>query len=309
MLPFNPLWIVSETSAKEPKRLLQKVGKEMSMYNFALLDENSKREVRRALLKAIAVPGFQVPFASRELPIFYGWGTGGLQITLSIIGRKEILKVFDQGDDDSVNAVNLKRLIQLTTGVKVTSDTTAATLMQTRHRIPEQPLRADQVLVLQVPQPEPLRTVESRETETVRMHSEKDYGKMFVKLYEDVLHHGEITLASNYPVLVFDRHLMAPSPIPRWDVPKLNHAENLYLFGAGREKKIYAVPPFTNVEPLSLDDYAFRVEDFSGKACVFCGSTNSYLNEIPSPRGSGHVYACSDTHFCKENRRQEAVQK
>jgi alpha-D-ribose 1-methylphosphonate 5-phosphate C-P lyase len=269
------------------------------MYNFALLDENSKREVRRALLKAIAVPGFQVPFASRELPIFYGWGTGGLQITLSIIGREEILKVFDQGDDDSVNAVNLKRLIQLTTGVEITSDTAAATLMQTRHRIPEQPLRSDQVLVLQVPQPEPLRKVESRETETVRMHSEKDYGKMFVKLYEDVLHHGEITLASDYPVLVLDRHLMAPSPIPRWDVPKLNNAENLYLFGAGREKKIYAVPPFTHVEPLSLDDYAFRVEDFSGKSCIFCGSTNSYLNEIPAPQGSGHVCACSDTHFCR----------
>ena len=38
------------------------------MYNFALLDENSKREIRRAVLKAIAIPGFQVPFASRELP-------------------------------------------------------------------------------------------------------------------------------------------------------------------------------------------------------------------------------------------------
>ena len=61
------------------------------MYNFALLDENSKREVRRALLKAIAIPGFQVPFASRELPIFYGWGTGGLQITLSVIGKEEII--------------------------------------------------------------------------------------------------------------------------------------------------------------------------------------------------------------------------
>ena len=87
------------------------------MYNFALLDENSKREVRRALLKAIAIPGFQVPFASRELPIFFGWGTGGLQITLSVIGREEILKVFDQGDDNSVNAVNLKRLIQLITNL------------------------------------------------------------------------------------------------------------------------------------------------------------------------------------------------
>jgi alpha-D-ribose 1-methylphosphonate 5-phosphate C-P lyase len=272
------------------------------MYNFALLDESSKREVRRALLKAIAIPGFQVPFASRELPIFFGWGTGGLQITLSIIGPEEVLKVFDQGDDDSVNAVNLKRLIQLTTGVEVTNLTAAATLLQTRHRIPEQTLRSDQVLVLQVPMPEPLRKVEFRETETVRMHAEKDYGKIYVKLYEDVLHHGEITLSSDYPVLVFHRHLMATTPIPRWDVPKLHQAEHLSLFGAGREKKIYAVPPYTDVEPLSLEDHAFRVEDFTGKACVFCGSTQSYLNEIPASAGGRQAHACSDVAFCHANR-------
>jgi alpha-D-ribose 1-methylphosphonate 5-phosphate C-P lyase len=135
------------------------------------------------------------------------------------------------------------------------------------------------------------------------MHAEKDYGKMFVNLYEDVLHHGEITLASDYPVLVFDRHLMATTPIPRWDVPKLNGADSLYLFGAGREKKIYAVPPYTRVEPLSLDDYAFRVEDFAGRACLFCGSTESYLNEIPAPDGSGRAHVCSDTHYCRSNRK------
>ena len=31
-------------------------------YNFAFLDEGSKREIRRAVLHAIAVPGYQVPF-------------------------------------------------------------------------------------------------------------------------------------------------------------------------------------------------------------------------------------------------------
>lgn len=275
------------------------------MYNFALLDENSKREVRRAILKAIAIPGFQVPFASRELPIFYGWGTGGLQITLSIIGRDEVLKVIDQGDDDSVNAVNLKRLIELTTGVTLTTETEKATLLQTRHRIPEHPLRSDQVLVLQVPMPEPLRKVEPREAETVRMHAEKDYGKMYVKLYEDVLHHQEITLASDYPVLVFDRYVMATTPIPRWDVPKLHNSDNLHLFGAGREKKIYAVPPHTQVVPLSLSDYAFRVENFDGKKCALCGSSTSYLNELPKLEGKKTTYACSDTDYCRLSRTKE----
>lgn len=272
------------------------------MYNFALLDENSKREVRRALLKAIAIPGFQVPFASRELPIFYGWGTRGLQISLSVIGKDDILKIIDQGDDDSVNAVNLKRLIQKTTGVEITNDVFKASLIQTRHRIPEYDLKSHQVFVFQVPMPEALRKVEPREMETSRMHSEKDYGKMYVKLYEDILHHGEITLAADYPVLVFDRHLMAPSPIPRWDVPKLNMAENLFLFGAGREKKIYAVPPYTKVEPLSLEDYPFCVEKSSMNPCVFFGNTSSYKNEIPAPGGEGQVYACSDSYFCETQR-------
>lgn len=48
----------------------------MSAVPFALLDEQSKREIRRAILKGIAIPGYQVPFASRELPIARGWGTG-----------------------------------------------------------------------------------------------------------------------------------------------------------------------------------------------------------------------------------------
>ena len=129
-------------------------------YNFAFFDEGSKREIRRAVLKGICIPGYQVPFASREMPIARGWGTGGLQITLSLIGREDVLKVIDQGDDESVNAVNIKRLVGSVTGVQTTGDTAEATLIQSRHRIPEKPLRQDQILVLQVPIPEPLRWVE-----------------------------------------------------------------------------------------------------------------------------------------------------
>ena len=57
-------------------------------YNFAYLDEGTKRMVRRALLKAVAIPGYQVPFASREMPMPYGWGTAGIQVTASIIGSR-----------------------------------------------------------------------------------------------------------------------------------------------------------------------------------------------------------------------------
>lgn len=90
-------------------------------YNFAFLDEGSKREIRRSILKAVAVPGYQVPFGSRELPIGRGWGTGGIQLTLSLIGPQDVLKVIDQGSDDSVNAVNIKKFIHLCSDVVTTT--------------------------------------------------------------------------------------------------------------------------------------------------------------------------------------------
>ncbi|HQC35992.1 MAG TPA: alpha-D-ribose 1-methylphosphonate 5-phosphate C-P-lyase PhnJ, partial [Bacillota bacterium] len=144
-------------------------------YNFAFLDEGSKREIRRAVLKAVAIPGYQVPFGSRELPIGRGWGTGALQLTLSLIGPDDVLKVIDQGSDESVNAVNIKKFVGLCTDVDITDDTKKATLIQTRHRIPEIPLNNSQILVFQVPIPEPLRFIEAREEETKKMHAEKDY--------------------------------------------------------------------------------------------------------------------------------------
>ena len=97
-------------------------------YSFGFLDEYAKKEVRRCILKAISIPGYQTPYASREMPMGRGFGTGGLQLTLSLIGEDDTLKVIDQGSDDSVNAVNLRQFVQLTCpGVEVTEKTQDAT--------------------------------------------------------------------------------------------------------------------------------------------------------------------------------------
>ncbi|MHB8171754.1 MAG: alpha-D-ribose 1-methylphosphonate 5-phosphate C-P-lyase PhnJ [Thermincolia bacterium] len=274
-------------------------------FNFAFLDENTKREVRRKIIKAVAIPGYQVPFASRELPIFRGWGTGGLQITLAIIGPEDVLKVIDQGCDDGVNAVNLRDLVVKTTGVQTTIDTLEASIIQTRHRIPEEKMTSEQILVLQVPYPETLRWVEPSERETRRMHAEADYSKLWVFLYEDVVRWGEITLGYRYPVKVNGRYLMDPSPIPRWDVPKLHMADTLFLFGAGREKRIYAIPPYTKVEPLEFDDYHFTVEDFGGVSCAACGSTDTYLDEVFNSDTGQKDYYCSDTSYCMKRQNSQ----
>jgi alpha-D-ribose 1-methylphosphonate 5-phosphate C-P lyase len=271
-------------------------------YPFAFVDEEAKREIRRKLLKAVAIPGYQVPFASRELPIARGWGTGGLQVTMALIGPDDVLKVIDQGCDGVVNAVNLREFLTMTTGVATTFDTAAATLIQTRHRVPEERLRADQILVLQVPYPEPLYWVEPRLRETQRMHAEADYARMWVYLYESVARWGEIRIDAQYPVMVGGRYLMNPSPVPRWDVPRLDMAETLYLFGAGREKRLYAVPPLTSVEPLSFEDVRFRVEDFRGRACARCGASDTYLDETWDPVAGRVAFACSDTAHCDKRR-------
>ncbi len=271
-----------------------------SGYNFAYLDESAKREIRRKTLKAVAVPGHQVPFASREIPITRGWGTGGLQLTMSLIGPTDVLKVIDQGCDGSLNAVNLKRLATLTTGCRTTTRTQDATLIQTRHRVPETPLREGQIVVFQVPIPEPLRHVEPSEEKTRRMHAEADYARIWIHLYEEVVQWGRITIGARYPVRVFCRYIMDPSPIPRWDVPKLHRSPALLLFGAGREKRIYAIPPYTDVVPLAFEDLPFEVERQPSERCDRCGASGVFLDEIPGEGGMPPRWVCSDTDRCDQ---------
>jgi alpha-D-ribose 1-methylphosphonate 5-phosphate C-P lyase len=266
-------------------------------YNFAYLDEQTKRMIRRALLKAVAVPGYQVPFASRDMPLPYGWGTGGIQVTAACIGRDDVLKVIDQGADDTTNAVSIRAFFARTAGVAVTERTGDATIIQTRHRIPEAPLTEDQILVYQVPIPEPLRFLERRERETRRMHGLADYGIMHVRLYEDIARMGRITTSYNYPVLVNGRYVMAPSPIPKFDNPKMHMSPALQLFGAGREKRIYAVPPWTSVESLDFEDHPFEVQRWN-EACALCGACDSYLDEVVTDDEGGRMFCCSDTDWC-----------
>jgi alpha-D-ribose 1-methylphosphonate 5-phosphate C-P lyase len=277
-----------------------------SDYNFAFLDENTKRMLRRALLKAVAIPGYQVPFGSREMPLPYGWGTGGIQLTAALLGPDDVLKVIDQGADDTTNAVNIRRFFARVTGVATTERTSEASVIQTRHRIPETPLRGDQILVFQVPEPEPLRTLEPREAETRTLHALADYGLMHVKLYEDIAQYGHIATSYDYPVLVDGRFLTSPSPIPKFDNPKLDRSPALMLFGAGREKRLYAIPPYTHVESLAFDDHPFEIQRWE-QQCQLCGSGESYLDEVVTDDRGSRLFVCSDTDYCGQRRAEPAA--
>jgi alpha-D-ribose 1-methylphosphonate 5-phosphate C-P lyase len=263
--------------------------------------------IRRAILKAVAIPGYQVPFGGREMPLPYGWGTGGIQVTAAVIGRDDVLKVIDQGSDDTTNAVNIRRFFRRTTGVATTEKTTEATLIQTRHRIPETPLASGQTIVYQVPIPEPLRWLEAREEQTRKLHAMADYGLMSVKLYEDIARMGKIATSYDYPVVVNGRYLMRPSPIPKFDNPKMHQSPALQLFGAGREKRIYAIPPYTTVKSLDFEDHPFEIERWD-QCCSLCGSGDSFLDEIIVDDQGAREYVCSDTDYCRERQATSAKQ-
>lgn len=274
-------------------------------YSFGFLDEFAKREIRRTVLKAISIPGYQTPYASREMPMGRGFGTGGLQLTLSLVGAGDTLKVIDQGSDDSVNAVNLRQFVELTCpGVDTTEHTAEASLIQSRHRIPEVALTEQQVLVLQVPYPDPLVVVEPSEARRKVMHGEGDYSRLLTKLYEDIVQYDEITISHRYPTRINGHYVIDPSPIPRYDIPRLHQSKALVLLGAGRERKIYAVPPYTEAVPLAFDDVPFRTEDFldgqgERRACARCGARDSFLDELIGDDGS-KTWHCSDSDYCND---------
>jgi alpha-D-ribose 1-methylphosphonate 5-phosphate C-P lyase len=235
------------------------------------------------------------------MPMPYGWGTGGVQVTAACLTPEDRLKVIDQGADDTTNAVSIRRFFQRTAGVAVTEATTEATVIQTRHRIPEVPLTEGQILVYQVPIPEPLRFLEPRETETRKMHELEEYGLMHVKLYEDIARHGQIATSYAYPVKVEGRYVMDPSPIPKFDNPKLSGNPAVQLFGAGREQRIYALPPYTGAVSLDFDDHPF-VATKAPHDCDLCGAKDSYLDEVITDDAGGRMFVCSDTDYCAGRR-------
>lgn len=121
---------------------------------------------------------------------------------------------------------------------------------------------------------------------------------MHVKLYEDIARYGHIASSYDYPVLVNGRYLMAPSPIPKFDNPKLHMSPALQLFGAGREKRVYAIPPFTRVESLDFEDHPFSIQHWD-EPCALCGAADSFLDEVVLDDIGGRMFVCSDSDYCK----------
>ena len=130
---------------------------------------------------------------------------------------------------------------------------------------------------------------------------------MYVRLYEDIAQFGQVTTAYDYPVVVNGRYLMRPSPIPKFDNPKMDMSPALQLFGAGREKRIYAVPPYTSVKSLDFSDHPFTIERWEQR-CAICGADDSFLDEVITDDQGGRMFVCSDTDYCRSRQTAQAAE-
>lgn len=269
---------------------------------YAYLDEDSKKVVRRTILKALSVPGYQVPFIAPEMPIAYGWGVGGMVVTASLLGPDDTLKVTDHGSDETINAINIREFFEETAAVKTTARSSEATIIQVRQRVPEAELAEGQIVVFQVPRPDPLRAFVDSPQEAARMHAHADYGPVFTRLFEEQVLDGHLANADyDYPTMVEGRYLMSPSPVPKSDNPRLDGSPAIHIFGAARERRIYALPPYSRVESLSFDDIAFDPgQPQDGRYCVECGTRDHHLDRVLADPGNVKVWLCSDSECCAQ---------
>lgn len=129
------------------------------------------------------------------------------------------------------------------------------------------------------------------------MHALNDYGMMCVKLYENITILGHIVTGYTYPVMADKRYVMNPPPILKFDNPKLDMNPASMLFGVGREKHLYMVPPFTRVVSLDFEGYPLGVQRWE-ESCTLCDSHESYLNGLIIDDYGGKRLICSDIDYC-----------
>lgn len=79
-------------------------------------------------------------------------------------------------------------------------------------------------------------------------------------------------------------------------------ARCLYLFGAGREKRIHCIPPFTRVEPLEFEDIRFKVEEFIGVRCSVSNEDKAFMDQVFAEDLSTS-YVINDSNFLDKLRK------
>ena len=214
------------------------------------------------------------------MPLPYGWGTGGIQLTASAnrSGRtcsrsstKGQRRHHQRGLHQEVFPADHR-------GARLPRRTGEATLIQTRHRIPETPLRTeDQTIILPGAHPRaPALAGAPGDGDTRSSTPCPSTELMYVKLYEDITRHGRIATGFDYPAMVADRYLMSPSPIPKFDNPKLDNEPLPSCFSGpgGKSGSTRYRPLHQGQEPGLRGPSLYQVETWDRQKCALCGSAD-----------------------------------
>ena len=204
----------------------------------------------------------------------------GSRFTAAIIGRDDTLKVIDQGADDTTNAVSIRHFFAKVAGVATTTHTAEATVIQTRHRIPETPLRENQIIVYQVPIPEPC-TFWSPERPKPAPARALRIRRHAGEPLRGVARHGHISRATTIRSWSNGRYIMSPSPIPKFDNPKLDRSPALQLYRRRpREAHLRRAALHAGQGAYDFDDHPFEIGDLGASAANSAAPGKALLDEI-----------------------------
>ena len=153
-----------------------------------------------------------------------------------------------------------------------------------------------QVLIYQVPRPDPLRGFINSGSESRKRHGDHDYGVVYTRLFEQWLQSGETALGYDHPMIIEDGVMMSPSPVPAQDNKRIAHSPAIQIFGAARERRLYALPAYTSAQSLQFDDLAFTMRH-SAHHCSICLSIDAYLDNLGSE--DEPQWVCSDSECCQ----------
>lgn len=194
----------------------------LSGYNFVYFDEQIKCMICCVILKVVVIFGYQVLFGGCEMLMLYGWGIGGIQFIVSVIGESDVLKVIDQGVDDIINVVLICNFFKCVIGVNIIECMDDVMFIQMCYCIFEMLLIEDQIIIFQVLILELLCFIELCEMEICIMYVLEEYGVMQVKLYEDIVCFGYIVIIYVYLVKVNGCYVMDLLLILKFDNLKMD---------------------------------------------------------------------------------------
>ena len=218
-------------------------------YNFAYLDEQTKRMIRRAMLKAVADP--RLPGALR-LAARCPCPMAGAPAACRSPPRSSVGTTCSRSSTRARTTPPMRSTSGASSPAPPVWRRPRAPAKPPSSRpataFPRTPLTEEQILVYQVPMPEPLSAPGAARSETASCTRWREYGLMHVKLYEDIARYGHIATCLR---LSGDGQRALPDVAladPEVRQPQAAHEPGAATVSAPAARSaLYAIPPYTPV--------------------------------------------------------------